>query len=281
MIKFPQRAIFVFGVLGVSGKHFFIAGPCVIESEGLVREIAFKLKEISERYGVEIIFKASFDKANRTSVNSFRGPGIEKGLGILSRVKEDTGLRLTTDIHLPSQAKKAAEIVDIVQIPAFLCRQTDMLIEAGRTGRVVNIKKGQFMAPWDMRFAVEKVKTTGNDRVWLTERGTTFGYNNLVVDFRSLRIMKPYAEAVVYDVTHSMQLPGGAKGASGGTREYASWLAFAAASVGVDGLFFEVHPEPEKALSDASVMLDLNSFEKMIPTLLEHWQLADSYEENS
>ncbi len=253
----------------------------MIESKELVMRVAFELKEISERYGIEIIFKASFDKANRTSVDSYRGPGMEKGLEILSYAKEKTGLKLTTDIHVPSQAIPVGEVVDVIQIPAFLCRQTDMLVEAGKTGRVVNIKKGQFMAPWDMRFAAEKVKSTCNDRVWLTERGSMFGYNNLVVDFRSLRIMKPFAEAVIYDVTHSMQLPGGAGRVSGGMREYAAWLAFAAASVGVDGLFFEVHPEPEKALSDASVMLDLDTFERIIPTLLEHWRLADSYEKDS
>ncbi len=261
-------------------NHFFIAGPCVIEPEELVMDVALRLREISEKFGIEIIFKSSFDKANRTSIDSFRGPGLERGLEILWRVKQETGMRLTTDIHLPSQAQPASEVVDIIQIPAFLCRQTDMLIEAGKTGKVVNIKKGQFMAPWDMGFAVEKVRFAGGERVWLTERGSMFGYNNLVVDFRSLRIMKPLADAVIYDVTHSMQLPGAGK-TSGGTREYAPWLAFAAASVGVDGLFFEVHTDPEKALSDSSVMLSVELFESIIPAILDHWHIADGYEKDT
>ena len=258
-------------------KHFFIAGPCVIESRGMTLYIAEKIKEISEKFNMEIIFKASFDKANRTSVDSFRGPGIEKGLEILNDVKTRTHLKIVTDIHIPQQALKAAEVVDIIQIPAFLCRQTDILVEAGKTGKVVNIKKGQFMSPWDMKFAALKVESTGNKNIWLTERGSSFGYNNLVVDFRSLRIMKEFGYTVIYDVTHSMQLPSVGK-VSGGTRQYAKWLSFAASAVNVDGLFFEVHKNPENALSDAAVMLDLDTFESIIPIILKHWEIADKYE---
>ncbi len=261
-------------------RHFFIAGPCVIENETIVLQTAERLKGISEKYNIEIIFKSSFDKANRTSIDSFRGPGIDEGLRILSRVKEEFGFRLTTDIHIPSQAEVVAEVVDVIQIPAFLCRQTDMIVEAARTNKTVNIKKGQFMAPWDMKYATAKAKSSSDVDVWLTERGATFGYNNLVVDFRSLRIMKEFADAVIYDATHSMQMPSVA-GKSLGTKEYASWLAFAAASVGVDGLFFEVHPQPEKALSDAAVMLSLDEFESIIPAVLQHWQIADEYEKDS
>ncbi len=261
-------------------KHFFIAGPCVIENENIVMEIAERLKTISEKLHLSIIFKASFDKANRTSVESFRGPGLDEGLKILSKVKKEFNFDITTDIHIPSQADYVKDVVDVIQIPAFLCRQTDMLVEAGKTGKIVNIKKGQFVAPWDMKYAIEKVKSTGNSNIWVTERGSMFGYNNLVVDFRGLRVMKEFNHPVVYDVTHSMQLPS-ANGVSGGTRQYAKWLAFAAASVGVDGLFFEVHPNPEEALSDAAVMLNLDEFESIVPTILEHWDISDSYEANS
>lgn len=258
-------------------RHFFIAGPCVIESEYIVLKTAEFLKKVSNEYGIKIIFKSSFDKANRTSITSFRGLGLDEGLKILNKVKEQFEMAITTDIHLPDQAESVAHIVDIVQIPAFLCRQTDLVVEAAKTGKIVNIKKGQFMAPWDMKYIVEKAKATGNENVWLTERGSTFGYNNLVVDFRSLRIMKNFSRAVVYDVTHSMQIPSSG-GKSGGTKQYAKWLAFAAASVGVDGLFFEVHPEPDKAKSDAAVMLSLEEFEEILPVILEHWKIVDRYE---
>ncbi len=261
-------------------KHFFIAGPCVIENEKITLYTAEKLKEISERFKIKIIFKSSFDKANRTSIDSFRGPGIEKGLNILKKVKESFGFQIITDIHIPAQAKTVAEIVDVIQIPAFLCRQTDMIVEAAKNSKIVNIKKGQFMAPWDMKHAVQKAKKTKQCEVWLTERGVSFGYNNLVVDFRSLRIMREFADRVIYDVTHSMQMPS-ASNVSGGTKQYAKWLAFAAASVGVDGLFLEVHPKPEDALSDASVMLSLEEFEEIIPVILNHWEITDSYEKNS
>ena len=261
-------------------KHFFIAGPCVIESREKALYTAEKIKKLAEKYDINIIFKSSFDKANRTSVNSFRGPGIDEGLRILESVKKEFSLKVLTDIHIPQQAAVVKDVVDVIQIPAFLCRQTDMLVEAGKTGKIVNIKKGQFMSPWDMRYAVEKVKSTGNDNIWITERGTSFGYNNLVVDFRGMRIMKEFECPVIYDVTHSMQLPS-ANGVSGGTRQYAKWLAFAAASIGVDGLFLEVHSNPEEALSDASVMLDLDTFEEIIPIILKHWNITEEYEASS
>ncbi|WP_035588276.1 3-deoxy-8-phosphooctulonate synthase [Hippea jasoniae] len=260
-------------------KHFFIAGPCAIESEKITLQTAEKLARITEKYKIELIFKSSFDKANRTRLSSFRGVGLDEGLRILQKVKELFGFSLTTDIHLPEQAKPVSDVVDIIQIPAFLCRQTDLLVAAAKTSKTVNIKKGQFMAPWDMQYAAEKVILSGNDDVWITERGVSFGYNNLVVDFRSLRIMKPFAKKIVYDVTHSMQIPSRG-GKSGGTKEFAGWLAFAAAAVGVDGLFFEVHPNPQEALSDASVMLSLDEFEKVIEPILAHWDITDSYENN-
>ena len=258
-------------------EHFFIAGPCVIENRDITFYIAERIKQIAQKFSIKIIFKASFDKANRTAVDSFRGPGIEKGLEILSGVKERTCLDITTDIHTPQQAEIVKDVADIIQIPAFLCRQTDMLVSAGKTGRIVNIKKGQFMSPWDMKYAVDKVKSTGNNNVWITERGSSFGYNNLVVDFRGLRIMKEFGYPVIYDVTHSMQLPS-IDGVSKGTKQYAKWLAFAASAVNVDGLFFEVHKDPDKALSDAAVMLDLDTFEEIIPVILEHWEIAEKYE---
>ncbi len=261
-------------------EHFFVAGPCVIENRDTVFYIAEKIKKIAEKFDMEIIFKASFDKANRTSVESFRGPGLDEGLNILNDVKKKFCLKILTDIHIPDQANAVKDIVDIIQIPAFLCRQTDMLVEAGKTGKIVNIKKGQFMAPWDIKYAADKVKSTGNNNIWITERGVSFGYNNLVVDFRGMRIMKEFGYPIVYDVTHSMQLPS-SNGVSGGTRQYAKWLAFAAASINIDGMFFEVHKNPSEALSDASVMLDLDSFENIIPAILEHWKIASHYETSS
>ncbi|HHS49335.1 MAG TPA: 3-deoxy-8-phosphooctulonate synthase [Desulfurella acetivorans] len=256
---------------------FFIAGPCVIESEMIVLTIAEKLKRLSEKFNIEIIFKASFDKANRSSIDSYRGVSIDTGIKILAKVKETFNMRLTTDIHLPDQADIVKDTIDIIQIPAFLCRQTDLLIAAAKTKRIVNIKKGQFMAPWDMKYAIEKVNRSGNNNVWLTERGSSFGYNNLVVDFRGMLIMKELGVPVIYDATHSMQLPGGAK-SSLGTPQYAPILAKAAASIGVDGLFFETHINPKEALSDASNMISLNEFEKAIPEILEHWYISKEYE---
>lgn len=240
-----------------------IGGPCVIESEKLCLSMAESLKKTAARRGFSYIFKSSYDKANRSSVGSFRGPGILPGLKILYKVKKDLGIPVLTDVHTAEEAMLAANVVDILQIPAFLCRQTDLLVAAGRTGCVVNIKKGQFMSPWEMKNAIDKVASTGNKRILVTERGASFGYNNLVVDMRSLAIMKNFGYPVVYDATHSVQLPGGKGTSSGGQREFVLPLAKAAAAVGVASIFMEIHPQPEKALSDGpnSVRLkDVDSF---------------------
>ncbi len=240
-----------------------IAGPCVIESEQHCLSLAQAIQQIAGEY----IFKASFDKANRTSVTSYRGPGLKEGLRILSAVKQATNLEILTDIHTPDQAAPAAEVADILQIPAFLCRQTDLLVEAGRTGKTVNIKKGQFMAPQDMQYSVEKVRSTGNNRIILTERGTTFGYGNLVVDMRSLVIMRQLGVPIVFDATHSVQLPSAAAGVSGGQPEFIEPLARAAVAVGVDGIFVEVHDHPEQALSDGANALKLDLLPNFLQTL--------------
>lgn len=242
-----------------------IAGPCVIESAEHVVSLASSLKHEAAAFGVPLVYKASFDKANRSALESFRGPGLRDGLAALAAVKRDTGLPLLTDVHEPAQAEAAAEVVDVLQVPAFLCRQTDLLLACGRTGRAVNIKKGQFMAPHDMGNAVAKVRSTGNHEVTLTERGVSFGYNNLVVDMRAFPMMRRVAP-VVFDVTHSLQLPGGLGHATGGAREYHLHLARAAVAAGVDALFVEVHPDPPHALSDASTQLSLPEFR----TLLAH-----------
>jgi 2-dehydro-3-deoxyphosphooctonate aldolase (KDO 8-P synthase) len=231
-----------------------IAGPCVIESREQCLRLAGLLRELSEQHGLPAVFKASFDKANRSSVDSFRGPGLERGLEILAAVRAATGLPLLTDVHEAGQAAPAAEVVDVLQVPAFLCRQTDLLAACGATGRAVNVKKGQFMAPHDMGNAVDKVRSTGNARVTLTERGSSFGYNNLVVDLRSLAIMRRFAP-VVFDATHSLQLPGGLGRATGGAREFHLELARGAVAAGVDGIFAEVHEDPQHALSDATTQL--------------------------
>lgn len=238
--------------VGPTKPLLVIAGPCVIEGKALCLRVATVMAEICADLGLGYVFKASFDKANRTSLSSYRGPGIDEGLAILAAVRSSINVPVCTDIHEPAQAATAAEAVDVLQIPAFLCRQTDLLTAAGETGRVVNIKKGQFLAPEDMGPAVEKVRSTGNDRILLTERGTTFGYRNLVVDMRSLPIMSGLQTPVVFDCTHSVQLPGAQGGASGGRREFVFPLARAAAAVGIQGLFMEVHPHPEKALSDSA-----------------------------
>ncbi|QJA06932.1 3-deoxy-8-phosphooctulonate synthase [Thermosulfurimonas marina] len=242
-----------------------IAGPCVLESLELALEVASVLKEAAEKAGFFYVFKSSFDKANRTSLSSFRGPGLKQGLFWLSEVKQKVGVPVTTDIHEPWQAEQVAEVVDLLQIPAFLCRQTDLLLAAGRTGRPVNLKKGQFVSPWDMRYAVEKVRAGGSEKILLTERGTTFGYRNLVVDMRSLVIMRELGVPVIFDATHSVQLPGGAEGASGGDRRFVFPLARAAMACGVDGIFMEVHPEPDRALCDGPNSLPLAE----VPTILK------------
>lgn len=246
-----------------------IAGPCVIESEDNVMLIAGTMKEIAARNGIDYYFKASFDKANRTSISSFRGPGIDKGLDILRKVKEKYGLRICTDIHEPWQAAKVADVVDIIQIPAFLCRQTDLLVAAAKTGKLLNIKKAQFLAPWDMTHVVRKVEETGNKHIMLCERGTMFGYNTLVVDMTSICELKKLGYPVVMDATHSVQKPGGQGCTTGGCREYVEPLAKAAIAAGADALFFEVHPDPEHALSDGPNMVKLSEFESMLQRILK------------
>ncbi len=249
------------------GKLFLIAGPCVIESEQHARSIADEVQRTAADLGIPYIFKASYDKANRTSVHSFRGPGLVEGTRILRRLAESTGLPVLTDVHEPSQCEVAAEGADVLQIPAFLCRQTDLLVAAGRTGRAVNVKKGQFVAPEDMRHAVEKVGSTGNHRIFLTERGTSFGYHNLVVDMRSLATMRALAP-VVFDGTHSVQTPSGAGGVSGGRPEFIPLLARAAVAAGIDGIFLEVHDNPPAAKSDGANALRLDHLRPLLETLL-------------
>ena len=244
-----------------------IAGPCVIESEEMVLSIARQMKDITDRLGIPYTFKASFDKANRTSISGFRGPGIEEGLRILQIVKNTYNLPNCTDIHEQWQAEKAAEACDILQIPAFLCRQTDLLVAAAKTGKCINIKKAQFLAPWDMKNCVEKVRQSGNDNVMLCERGTTFGYNTLVVDMTGLRVMKDMGVPVIFDATHSVQKPGGNGTSTGGNRQYVEYLAKAAVSVGVDGLFMETHPDPDNAKSDGPNMVPLGEMEELLKKL--------------
>ena len=244
-----------------------IAGPCVIESEEMVLSIAEQMKDITDRLEIPYTFKASFDKANRTSISGFRGPGIEEGLRILQKVKDTYNLPICTDIHEPWQAEKAAAVCDILQIPAFLCRQTDLLVAAAKTGKCINIKKAQFLAPWDMKNCVEKVRQSGNDNVMLCERGTTFGYNTLVVDMTGLRVMKDMGVPVIFDATHSVQKPGGNGTSTGGNRQYVEYLAKAAVSVGVDGLFMETHPDPDNAKSDGPNMVPLGEMEELLKKL--------------
>lgn len=250
-----------------AGRLFLIAGPCVIESEAHVRKMADAIQRIASDLGVPYIFKASYDKANRTSVKSFRGPGLNVGTAILRRLAESTGLPVLTDVHEPAQCEVAAEGADVLQIPAFLCRQTDLLIAAAKTGRAVNVKKGQFVAPGDMKHAVEKVTGAGGSRVFLTERGTAFGYNNLVVDMRSLAIMRNFAP-VVFDGTHSVQTPSAANGVSGGQPEFIPLLTRAAVAAGVDGVFLEVHDNPAEAKSDGANALDLKNLKPVLENLL-------------
>ena len=246
-------------------RLFFIAGPCVIESEELCLRIADRLAALAEKHDLDLVFKASYDKANRLSASSFRGPGRETGLRILETIRTSTGLPVLTDIHESAQAAEAAQVVDVIQIPALLARQTDLLCAAGKTGKWVNIKKGQFMAPEDMEFAIQKA----GERVWITERGTFFGYKRLVVDFAGIPILKSFGAPVVFDATHSVQLPGGGSGVSSGNRDLALPLSRAALAMGVDGLFFEVHPDPDNALCDGPNSLRLEEFEKAVPEFME------------
>ena len=245
-----------------------IAGPCVIESAELLDTVARTLVDINSRLGVDIIFKASFDKANRTSIRSFRGPGIDKGLEMLADIKSRYGLKLLTDIHESWQAEPTGQVVDVIQIPAFLCRQTDLLVAAAKTGRTVNVKKAQFLSGNDIRYPVEKARESGAADVWLTERGNIYGYNNLVVDFRNIPDMKEITPTVVMDCTHSVQRPGGADGKTGGDRRFVPMMAMAAKAFGANGYFFEVHPDPDKGLSDAANMLRLDDLEDLVRKLI-------------
>ncbi len=247
----------------------FIAGPCVIESSELLNNVAATIKDINERYGVDIIFKASFDKANRTSIKSFRGPGIEKGLQMLADIKSTFGLKILTDIHESWQAEAVGEVVDVIQIPAFLCRQTDLLVAAAKTGSVVNIKKAQFLSGKDMAFPVEKAREAGAKDVWLTERGNIYGYNNLVVDFRNISDMLEITPTVIMDCTHSVQRPGAGGGKTSGDRKFVPSMALAAKAFGATGYFFEVHPDPDHALSDGPNMLYLDKLEGLIKEILK------------
>jgi 2-dehydro-3-deoxyphosphooctonate aldolase (KDO 8-P synthase) len=254
--------------IGPGSPLVLICGPCVIENDVLTRQIASELKNLTEELDIPLIFKASYDKANRTSIDSYRGPGIKKGLDILKTLKDDLNINILSDVHCINEIHAAAEILDIIQIPAFLCRQTDLLLAAAKTGKPVNIKKGQFLAPWDMKNVVKKIESTGNRRIWITERGVMFGYNNLVVDFRGIRIMQDLGYPVIFDATHSIQLPGGEGKQSGGQREFAPVLAKAAVAAGVDGVFLEVHTDPDKALCDGPNSLKLDNLRELLLKLI-------------
>ena len=260
--------------VGAAHRHFLIAGPCVIESEPLVLETAHRIAEIARALNIPYIFKSSYDKANRTSLSSFRGPGITEGLAILKKVKDQVGVPVLTDVHSVEEAVQAGEAVDVLQIPAFLCRQTDLLVAAARTGRVVNVKKGQFLSPGDMANVVAKLEESGTRRILLTERGSSFGYNNLVVDMRALPIMRTFGYPVVFDATHSVQLPGGGGTKSSGQREFVAPLACAAAAAGCDGFFMEVHPDPDHAPSDGPNMVPLHDLKRLLERLMRICQAA-------
>jgi 2-dehydro-3-deoxyphosphooctonate aldolase (KDO 8-P synthase) len=266
--------------IGRGNPLVLIAGPCVIENEEITFTTAQRLKEVCDRLGISLIFKSSFDKANRTSGSSFRGPGIDQGLKILSEVKKKFSIPVISDIHSVDEIRPASEVLDALQIPAFLCRQTDLIVSSSRTGKPVNVKKGQFLAPWDVKHIIEKFTSTGNQNLLLTERGTSFGYNNLIVDFRGFSVIRSFGYPLLFDVTHSLQLPGGAGSSSGGQREFAPSLARAAVVTGVDGLFVEVHPDPMKALSDASTMIPLIEIEgllqqtKTLHDMMRKWEMA-------
>ena len=253
----------------MTNKTTIIAGPCVIESAELLDTVACKLVEINKKHGTDIIFKASFDKANRTSIRSFRGPGMERGLQMLADIKSKYGLRILTDIHESYQAETAGEVCDILQIPAFLCRQTDLLVAAAKTGSIVNIKKAQFLSGKDMKYPVEKAREAGAKEVWLTERGNMMGYSNLVVDFRNIPDMLEIVPTVIMDCTHSVQRPGGSDGKTGGDRRFVPQMALAAKAFGATGFFFEVHPTPDEGLSDAANMLELDKLEALVQQLID------------
>ena len=261
--------------VGPGRPFLLIAGPCVLESEELVFQVADELAAVCSRLGLSYIFKASYDKANRTSLESFRGPGVYEGLKIMAKIKE-RGIAVVSDVHDVSQVELASEVLDLVQIPAFLCRQTDLLVAAAASGKAVALKKGQFMSPWDMDFAVKKIKQAGNDNLLLLERGVSFGYNNLVVDMRSFPVMRSLGCPVIYDVTHSVQLPGGAGGKSGGQRQFIPPLARAAVAAGIDGIFMEVHPDPDKALCDGPNSIPLHQVEELLVNLVKIHQVVNS-----
>jgi len=262
--------------IGGGAPFVLIAGPCVIEDEATTYDIALFLKETTRRLGIPFIFKASYDKANRTSITSFRGPGLEKGLNILARIRSTLGVPVLSDVHQIPEVSPAADVLDIIQVPAFLCRQTDLLVEIAKTGKPINIKKGQFLAPWDMTHVVEKARSAGSRKIVLTERGVTFGYNNLVADLRSIVIMQRTGCPVIFDATHSVQLPGGAGGSSAGQREFAPVLARAAIAAGADGIFMEVHPEPDRALSDGPNSIPLTEVEPVLRRLKAIQQALNS-----
>ncbi|MGE4551749.1 MAG: 3-deoxy-8-phosphooctulonate synthase [Desulfovibrionaceae bacterium] len=253
---------------------FLIAGPCVLENLKLALEVGRRLARLRDDLGIPVVFKSSFDKANRTSIESYRGPGLAEGLAWLAEVKRATGLPITTDIHLPEQANAVAEVADVLQVPAFLCRQTDLLVAAARTGRIVNVKKGQFLAPWDMQNVVGKLRAAGCERIWLTERGTSFGYNTLVVDMRAIPELAAFGAPVVMDATHSVQKPGGLGTCTGGDRAYVPTLAKAAVAAGAGGVFMEVHPDPDRALCDGPNSLPLDELEPLVRCLLELWRVV-------
>ena len=260
--------------IGASHPHFLIAGPCVIESERIALETAERVAELTHALHIPYIFKSSYDKANRSSIASFRGPGLKAGLAVLRKVREAVGVPVLTDVHTADEAAEAAETVDVIQIPAFLCRQTDLLVAAAKTGRVVNVKKGQFLSPGEMGNVVKKLEESGNHRIVLTERGSSFGYNNLVVDMRSLPIMQEFGYPIVFDATHSVQLPGGAGTSSSGQREFIAPLACAAAAAGCDGFFMEVHPDPDRALSDGPNMVPLAQLKALLERLMRICEAA-------
>ena len=262
--------------LGRGTPLSLIAGPCVIENEEITFYTAQRLKEICANLKISLIFKSSYDKANRTSLGSFRGPGIDRGLRILSDVKDRFGLPVLSDIHSVEEVKPASQVLDALQIPAFLCRQTDLVLAAAKSGKAVNIKKGQFLAPWDVKNIIDKAASTGNRNIFITERGTSFGYNNLVVDIRSFPILRSFGYPVIFDVTHSLQLPGGQGSCSGGQREFAAHLARAAVAAGVEGLFMEVHPEPDKALCDGPNMISLDELPQLLTVVKSIHELVST-----
>lgn len=255
-------------LVGPGQPLLLIAGPCALESEELAKRVATEMQDICQRLGISYVFKASFDKANRTSLDSYRGPGLEEGLRSLARIREELQVPVISDVHDASQIEPAAEVLDIIQIPAFLCRQTDLLVAAARSGKPVNLKKGQFVSPWDMENGVNKLRGAGGTKTMLVERGASFGYNNLVVDMRALPVMRGFGCPVIFDATHSVQLPGGAGGSSGGQREFIAPLSRAAVAAGIDGLFMEVHPDPDRALCDGPNSMPLDGMEQLLSQLL-------------